>query len=75
MSAKTKKEELIAVNPAKIKQAQKLIGAETPEETIERALDVLIAEHERNRIAQTANEKFLKSRIQIRDVYGKLDGA
>ena len=74
MSAKTKKEELIAVNPAKIKQAQKLLGAETAEETIERALDELIAEHERNRIAQTANEKFLKSRIQIRDVYGKLDG-
>ena len=74
MGAKTKKEELIAVNPAKIKQAQKLLGAETAEETIERALDELIAEHERNRIAQAANEKFLKSRIQIRDVYGKLDG-
>jgi hypothetical protein len=47
-------------------------GTET--ETIERALDAVIAEHERNRIAREANERFLRSGIKIRDVYGKLAG-
>jgi hypothetical protein len=57
---------------AKIKRAQRLLKADTETETLEKALDVVIAEHERNRLARKANERFLKSGIQIRDVYGKL---
>jgi hypothetical protein len=32
----------------------------------------VIAEHERNRLTREANERFLKSGIEIIDVYGKL---
>jgi hypothetical protein len=56
----------------KIKRAQKALQAATETETIERALDVVIAEHQRNRIIREANERFVKSGIQITDVYAKL---
>ena len=61
------------LNAAKIKRAQKLMKAGTETETIERALDAVIAEHERNQAAREANERFVKSGIVIRDVYGKLE--
>lgn len=57
---------------AKIKRAQRLLKTGTETETVERALDVVIAEHERNRLTREANERFVKSGIEIRDVYGKL---
>ena len=56
----------------KIKRAQRLLKASTETETVDRALDVVIAEHERNRLTREANERFVKSGIEIRDVYGKL---
>jgi hypothetical protein len=62
------------LNLAKIKRAQRLLNAATETETVERALDVLIAEHERNRVTREANERFIRSGIEIRDVYGKLAG-
>ncbi len=61
------------LNAAKIKRAQRVLQAKTETETIERALDFAIAEHERDRLALEANERFLKSGIAIRDVYGTLD--
>ncbi len=60
------------LNVAKIRLAKKLMQTGTETETIERALDAVIAEHERNRITRDANERFVKSGIEIRDVYGKL---
>ena len=60
------------LNRAKIKRAQKVLKASTETETIERALDAVIAEDERIRVAHEANERFLRSGIKIRDVYGKL---
>ena len=57
---------------AKIKRAQKVLKASTETETIERALDAVIAEDERDRIAREAIERFFKSGIKINDVYGKL---
>ena len=57
----------------KIRRAQELSGARTETETIERALDVMISEHERNRLAWEANERFIRSGVQIRDVYGILE--
>jgi hypothetical protein len=57
----------------KIKRAQKLLRAKTETETIERALDFTITEHERNRLLLDANERFLRSGVEIRDVYGKLE--
>jgi len=57
----------------KIKRAQKALGAATETETIERALDLAISEHERNRLTWEAHERFFKSGIQIDDVFGNLE--
>jgi hypothetical protein len=61
------------LDSAKIKRAQKALRAKTETETIERALDFTITEHERNRLAWEANERFLRSGGEIKDVFGKLD--
>ena len=58
----------------KIKRAQKALRTKNETETIERALDLVISEHEANRLAFQANERFFKSGGEIKDVYGKLDG-
>lgn len=56
----------------KIRRAQKVLRTKTQTETIERALDAVIAEHKRNQLAIEANERFVRSGIGIKDVYGKL---
>jgi hypothetical protein len=56
----------------KLKRAQKLLKASTETEAIERALDLIIDEHGRDRVAWEAHERFLKSGIEIRDLYRKL---
>lgn len=60
------------LDAAKIKRAQTLLKAPTETEAVDRALDIVIAEYERNRLTRAANEDFLKSGIEIKDVYGKL---
>ncbi|MGC9995967.1 MAG: hypothetical protein ABSE79_11645 [Terriglobia bacterium] len=55
-----------------IKRALRSLKAGTQAETLERASDAVIAERERNRLTREANERFLKSGIEITDVYGKL---
>ena len=61
----------------KIKLAQKILGTATETETIEQALDAVIAEHERTQAAWTAHRRFLKSAIEgeveIRDVFGVME--
>lgn len=57
----------------KIKRAQKALRAKTETETIERALDLVIAEERNNRLAIEANNRFVRSGIVIEDVYGNLD--
>ena len=57
----------------KIKRAQKALRAKTETETIERALDLAIAEEKNNRLAHEANARFLRSGAKIKDVYGALD--
>jgi hypothetical protein len=57
----------------KIKRAQKLLRADTETEAIERALDLVIAEHEKSRLALAANDRFVKSGVEIKDVYGTLE--
>jgi hypothetical protein len=49
-----------------------VLDAATETETVERALDLAIQEHERNRLAAEANRQFFKNRIVIRDVFGAL---
>ena len=63
----------IRLNSAKVKRAQKALGTKTETEAIEQALDFVISEYENNRLAFEANERFLKSGVEIADVYGKLD--
>ena len=57
----------------KIKRAQKALSAKTETETVERALDLVIAEEQSNRLAHEANARFLRSGAKIKDVYGALD--
>lgn len=58
------------LDPAQIARAKKALGTSTETETIVRALDIVITEDSRNRLALEANQRFLKSGIRIRDVFG-----
>ena len=62
------------LDSAKIKRAQRALHAKTETEAIERALDFAIAENEKNRLVLEATERFVKSGIDIKDVYGTLGG-
>jgi hypothetical protein len=62
------------LDSSKIKLAQRALHAKTETEAIERALDFAIAEHEKNRLVVQATERFLKSGIEIKDVYSTLIG-
>ena len=57
----------------KIKRAQRALNAKTETETIERALDFTIDELRKNRVLADANERFIRSGVEIRDVYGNLE--
>ena len=72
-TSRTRSHKYLRLDPAKIKRAQKVLAAATETEAIERALDLVISEHERNRLATEANERFVISRIDIKDVYGTLE--
>jgi hypothetical protein len=61
------------LDAAKLKRAQKLLDAPTETETVERAIDMAIVEHERNRIANQAHDRFVRSKATVRDVYGVLE--
>jgi hypothetical protein len=60
------------LDAAKLKRAQALFGAPTETETVERALDLAIAEEERDRRLRSVHEEFFRSGIEIRDVFGAL---
>jgi hypothetical protein len=60
------------LDPAKLKRAQELLNAPTETETVERALDLAIAEEERDRRVHEAHEEFFRSGIEIRDVFDAL---
>jgi len=57
----------------KIKRAQRVLHASTETEAIERALDLVLSEYERDRLALEANLRFMRSGIEIKDVYGNLE--
>lgn len=73
------KDKHIRLDQDKLTRAKKALGARTETETIEWALETVIAENDRNRAAWAAHERFLRraleGEITIRDVYGKLDRA
>jgi len=61
------------LDATKLKRAQKLLHAPTETETVERAIDMAILEHERNRVANLAHDRFVRSKATVRDVYGLLE--
>jgi hypothetical protein len=64
----------LVLDQAKIKKAQKALGAKTETETIERALEIVIGEDEKNRRTWAATEKLIRGGIQVKDVFGRLNG-
>ena len=71
-SARNRSHKHFQQDSVKIKRAQKALRTRTETETIERALDLAITEHESNRLTVAATERFLKSGIEIKDVYDAL---
>lgn len=60
------------LDTVKLKRAQKVLQAPTETETIERALELVLSEHQRDRLAVEANQRFIRSGVTIRDVYRTL---
>jgi hypothetical protein len=71
-TAKKRAHKHFRLDAVKIRRAQRALRAATETETIELALDLAIAEHQRNRLTLAATERFVKSGIEIQDVYGTL---
>ena len=72
-TGRTRSHKHFRLDAVKIKRAQRVLRAGTETEAIERALDLVISEHERNRLAAEAHERFITSGIDIKDVYGALE--
>jgi len=72
-TARARSHKHFRLDSSKIKRAQKALHAGTETEAIERALDLVISEHQRNRLVAGANERFAKSGIAVEDVYGTLE--
>jgi hypothetical protein len=72
-TARNRSHKHFRLDPIKIKRAQKVLRAGTETETVDRALDLVISEYERNRLVAEAHERFVKSGIDIKDVYGILE--
>lgn len=73
MAGKTRSHKHFRLDPVKIKRAQRVLRVRTETEAIERALDLVILEYERNRLTADANDRFVTSGIDIKDVYGTLE--
>ena len=69
-----RKNKHLILDQVKLKKAQKVLGARTETETIERALEQVISEAEKDRRAWAATEKLIRSGIQVKDVFGRVDG-
>jgi hypothetical protein len=72
-NGRTRSHKHFRLDPVKIKRAQRVLRAGTETETIERALDLVISEHDRIRLTVEANDRFVTSGIDIKDVYGTLE--
>ncbi len=72
-----KRRKHVLLNQPRLKKAQELLGAKTESETIERALERIIADTENDRDAWAAHERFVKNLIdkeaEIVDVFGRLE--
>ena len=66
----------LILDQAKLRKAQKILGAKTETETVERALDFVIEEDERSRMAWAAHNRFIRAALRegllIHDAFGRL---
>ena len=62
----------VRLDGAKLKRVQKVLGARTETETIERAFDRILSEEEKDEIVRKAHERFFRSGVKIEDVFEKL---
>lgn len=72
-STALRRSKTLKLDEAKLNRAQRLLGTKTATETVELALEEVIAERERNRQVWAATERLLKSGIQVQDVFGRLN--
>jgi predicted transcriptional regulator YheO len=71
-SAHRKVHKHLRLDNDKLKRVQKVLGARTETETIERALDRVLSEEEKDEIVRKAHERFFQSGAKIKDVFEKL---
>ena len=71
---RTRRNKHLILDQAKLTKARQILGAKTETEAIDRALEQVISEAEKDRRAWAATEKLVKSGIQIKDVFGRVDG-
>ena len=73
-----RKNKHLMLDQAKLKKAQQILGAKTETEAIDRALEQVISETEKDRQTWAAHERFLKAAVRgglaIRDVFGRVEG-
>lgn len=73
----TRKNKHFVLDQARLTRAQRALGTRTETETIERALENVITESEKDRVAWDAHEEFVTAMIegkhQILDVFGRLE--
>lgn len=66
----------LILDQAKLRRVQKILGAKTETETVERALDFVIEEDERSRTARAAHNRFIRAALRegllIHDAFGRL---
>jgi len=62
----------VRLDGAKLKRVQRILGARTETETIERALDKVLSDEEKNEIVRKAHERLGRSGITIEDVFDKV---
>jgi hypothetical protein len=72
-TARKKSHKHYRLDTTKIKRAQRVLQANTETETIDRALDLVISEDERNRLVRQAHDEFVRSGARVDDVYGALE--
>ena len=63
----------VQVDEAKLRRVQKLLGTSAADEAVDKALDEILTEHARNRIAWRAHNRLIESGIEIKDVYGVME--
>jgi hypothetical protein len=68
----------LILDQTKLRRAQKILGAESESEAVERALDFVIGEDERTQQAWAAHDRFIRASVLegllVHDAFGRLGG-